>query len=98
MDYTTAYVFGTQASSNMLSQLGLARTMVQAWKTRTNHVFLPQELPVLTRWMRRLGLTPRLFPSLGKSLRTWDHEEWVLSIQDRAEEVIQQTNDRETKG
>lgn len=90
MDCVTAYLFGLNASSNLVMQPELARKYAKAYKTRVEYVSLPQELPGLTRWMGKHGLLSLLLPPLAANRSLdWDSEAWVLEMQEKAESIVQ---------
>jgi len=99
MDYVTAYLFGLKACGDLVRQPELASKYAKAYKTRVKYVWLPQELPRLTRWMGKHGLLSWLLPPVAADHSlNWDSEAWVLEMQEEAEATVQQAEKQSKKG
>ena len=82
MDFTTAYQFGLKSSSNFIENDEVSSWWLQLYKSRKRYTFWPQEMPVLTSSLARVGinLSPAWVAVANRQL-----EQWCLKLCDAAE-------------
>lgn len=77
MDFVTAYIFGLAASTNFTQDAAARDRFLHWYKCRHGYSFWPQELPGLTRWLRRwleVRLVPAFVDEANQEIErmTWD--------------------------
>lgn len=77
MDFTSAYLFGLGNGSNFLEDVPFRRHFLKIWQRRKMYEFWPQELPKLTRFLRKVGLM--LVPTYVDAISS-EIEAWCLSM------------------
>jgi len=82
MDFISAYVFGIQSSTNFLQDVAYREHWLQLYKCRNDHGFFPQELPWVTRFLRKIWLQP--YPTwvdaANKELGEWNTKMCMASL------------------
>lgn len=73
MDFITAYIFGLDNSSNFLKNEEERKHWLSLYHSRKIYTFFNQELPHLTRFLRRLGvyLYPTWVDDANRDLEAW---------------------------
>ena len=84
IDIVTGYIFGLAAGSNFTADVDNCRDFLDLYNSRRSFNFWPQELPVLTAWLAKLGL--RLVPDSVKAANR-EIEDWTMSMCEAAARV-----------
>jgi len=73
MDFITAYLFGLKNGSNFLKDKDYRRHWLNLYYSRKRYTFFPQELPRLTRFMKKIGihLVPTWVNDANEELEAW---------------------------
>lgn len=76
MDLISAYVFGIRHGTNFLQNFKYREHWLQLYLSRHGHPFFPQELPRLTRYLRKLGISPypKWVDTANRELAEWNHK------------------------
>ncbi|OAA68045.1 Cytochrome P450 [Niveomyces insectorum RCEF 264] len=74
MDFVAAHVFGLRSGTDFLRRAAYRNHWLQLYLSRHGSPFFPQELPRLTRWLRRLRLAPvpRWVDWANEELAAWN--------------------------
>ncbi len=74
MDFISAYIFGIQNSTNFIQNAAYREHWLKLYLSRHDYPFFPQELPGLTRFLRKLGFSPypRWVDSANHELEGWN--------------------------
>jgi cytochrome P450 len=91
MDFITAYQFGLKNSSNFLQDETYRRHWLSLYHSRKTYPYFSQELPRLTRFLRRFGihLVPAWVDDANQELENW--------TQDRCDETVAYLNESATE-
>lgn len=86
-DFTSAYVFGLQNSTNYVQQPEMGVKFFGDFKARQQYQFWPQELPRFTGFLQYIGLLHWIVPSwVGPANQ--DLENWVIEMSDKSEATV----------
>ncbi|KXL45274.1 hypothetical protein M433DRAFT_61231 [Acidomyces richmondensis BFW] len=94
MDFVTAYVFGLRNSSALIERPDMNRKFFRDYKARQRYQFWPQDLPLVTSILGKLGLKWLVVPEWVNQANS-DIEAWILSMCDKAEGTLNQLDDCE---
>ncbi|KAJ9151132.1 Tryprostatin B 6-hydroxylase [Pleurostoma richardsiae] len=76
MDFISAYIFGISNSTNFLQDERYREYWLNLYKSRNDYPFFPQELPRLTAFLKKLGISP--YPSwvddANRELADWNSD------------------------
>lgn len=84
MDFVTAYMFGLKNGSDFIRKSELGREFFVDYKARQRYQFWPQELPILTKFLKSVGLRWIIIPDSLANTNN-DIEGWILSMCDQSE-------------
>jgi cytochrome P450 len=75
MDFITAYIFGIRNSTNFLQDSAYREHWLQLYMSRHDYPFFPQELPRLTKFLRRIGLLPypNWVDAANREMEAWNN-------------------------
>ncbi|KAM7202475.1 hypothetical protein V8F33_002695 [Rhypophila sp. PSN 637] len=92
MDFISAYTFGLDGGTNLLQDKPYRDHLLEVYRARAESGFYDQELPVLTRFCRRIGipLCPGWVDAANREL-----EEWCLGLLDHVTARSQPFQDSE---
>ena len=97
MDFVSAYIFGLKNGANYTQKPDMGRKFFYDYKARQAYQFWPQDVPKLTRFLSKVGLLPLVIPK-WVSKANFDIEGWIISMQDKAEQTVQQAEREGEKG
>ncbi len=86
MDFISAYVFGIRHSTNFVQNAAYREHWLELYMSRHDYPFFPQELPRLTRFLRKLGIPPypRWVDAANRELGEWNRRICKAALESRA--------------
>ncbi|KAF3761798.1 cytochrome P450 [Cryphonectria parasitica EP155] len=74
MDFISAYIWGISRSTNFVQNKGYREHWLELYKSRNDYGFFPQELPRLTAFCKRFGVSlyPGWVDAANKELAAWN--------------------------
>ncbi|KAK5682775.1 hypothetical protein LTS10_005905 [Elasticomyces elasticus] len=94
MDFVSAYIFGLSQGTDFIQQQEMGAKFFGDYKARQRFQFWPQDLPLLTKVLGKLGLQFLVIPKWVNQANA-DLEALILEMCDKSEQVINQSS-RET--
>lgn len=84
MDFISAYIWGISRSTNFVQDKGYREHWLELYKSRNDYSFFPQELPRLTAFCKKLGISlyPEWVDAANKELAEWNTAICVCTIND----------------
>lgn len=92
MDFVSGYVFGLRNCSDFIRDKEAGVQMFHDFKARQKYTFWPQECPILTRMLKRLGLKWLVVPSWVDDANN-EIEAWLMDMCEKAEETLKQSEE-----
>ncbi|KAK5724040.1 hypothetical protein LTR17_013702 [Elasticomyces elasticus] len=87
MDFVSAYIFGLAQGTDFIQQQELGAKFFTDYKARQRFQFWPQDLPLLTKWLGKLGLQFLVVPKWVNQANA-DLEALILEMCDKSEQVV----------
>ncbi|KAK5739195.1 hypothetical protein LTR17_005496 [Elasticomyces elasticus] len=91
MDFVSAYIFGLSQGTDFIQQQELGAKFFTDYKARQRFQFWPQDLPLLTKWLGKLGLQFLVIPKWVNQANA-DLEALILEMCDKSEQVTTQSS------
>ena len=90
MDFVVAYIFGLKNGTDFIQEPTMGKKFFRDYKARQHYAFFPQEMPMFTKLMGKIGLRHVCVPQWVDQANA-DIETWLLGMCDKAESTLRTT-------